>query len=136
MPEGVKITNFSFCDHNNKHNLQINVLNSLETTNGKFSFSVLFSVIDFSPMVNHDIKLIFSDMDGEILIETDNISLEGTGQKGDSNEKGVITGATMAVDFLDVLFQGQGVYVMKIYFDEELINEFHIPVVYKERSEL
>lgn len=131
-----KVTNFVFCEESSLTNGSPEVLGFkqlLESSQGWFSFSIAFSIVDFSPLDEHSVYVVFSDPKGGKLIETDKFLLEKESDEGNDDSK-LVSGLTMGVNFDKVQFEGQGIYQIQLIFDDEPIGEFFIPVVLKEEE--
>lgn len=130
-----KVTNFAFCeqtsiDENNPR--AINYLQVIQTSSESFSFSILFSVTDFSANEDHTGYVTFSDPNDNTLIETEKFFLEKEDKFKD--KANLVTGVSMGVEF-EVPFEGQGLYTLRLFFDDEKLGEFFIPVLFEKGSD-
>lgn len=132
-----KITNFAFCEKSSIEDNQpkaINLLQVIETSNGTFSFSIIFSIVGFSATEEHTGYVIVTDPKGDTLMETEKFFLDKD-ENIDIDSNRVVTGISMGVEFDEVIFEGQGIYNVSLVFDEEKLGEFSIPVLVQRGSE-
>ncbi|MGN8234438.1 DUF6941 family protein [Priestia flexa] len=129
-----KLSNFVYCEQTSPEENAIQSLNPLnvitiESAPGRFSFSVVFSLVGFNPHEEHDGYIVFADPNGKTVIETERFTLE----KEDHDKKNpILTGVSMGVEFNNVLLEMPGLFRTDLYFDNEKIGEFVIPVVTRE----
>lgn len=125
-----KITNFSFCDHSAEGRSEL-VMIPRKLDQSKFS--IVCSLVDFNPFEDHTGYFIITDPDGSEVIKTDNFSLPASEDNNDDAIDTTISGVTLGMDLL-IQFYKSGLYKTELYFDDEKIGEFSIPVI-KEGSE-
>lgn len=132
-----KITNFAVCEKADIEEGQlraINVLQLIESSSGNFSFSIIFSITGFSAGEEHNGFVVISDPKGEKLIETERFVLEKE-EHSEIEDSRLITGVSMSVEFKDILFEGQGLYKLELFFDDDNLGEFYIPVLARRGSD-
>lgn len=130
------ITNFLFCESidiaDGKPQVG-DIVPLISVQGGKFSFSLLFSIAKFSNTEDHTGYLVINNPIGEEVVRTEPFFLE----KRDSHEDSIKTlaGTTIGMDFDDVPYQGSGLYRCELHFDDKLLGEFHIPVIFNDGEE-
>lgn len=125
-----KVTNFAFCETTRVDGDNPQAINLLQVINSSpegFSFSLLFSITGFSASEDHNGHIILSDPNNNVLIESEKYVIEKDEQFG-VEPNNLVTGITMGVEF-KVQFVGQGIHRVDLYFDDEKIDEFFIPVL-------
>ncbi len=127
-----KISSFAYCAPINlekDQNVSIIPLNiiPIESIPGRFSFSIIFSIVGFSNNEDHSGYLIFADPNGAPVIQTEKYNLEK-----EDKRKSLLSGVSMGVDFQNVLFECEGLYKTELFFDNQKIAEFVIPVGVRE----
>lgn len=125
------ITNFAFCnnpDISGDNPSALEFLQTIEVSSDNFSFSILFTITGFTTDKEHHLYVRFLDPRREELIKTEEFILEKE-NRDDIDEEKVITGISMGVDFTKVPFEGHGMYSLELYFDDEKLSEFYIPVL-------
>lgn len=129
MPQ---ISNFLYCMQTSNEEDQFKIIDPLnvipiESTPGRFTFSIMFSIVGFDPSKDHEGHIVFRDPENNILIETDKfpVSKEDSPNKEDS--KPIVTGLSLGVEFVNVLFETEGVYKTQLYLNNEVLGEFVIP---------
>ncbi|WHY01352.1 hypothetical protein [Neobacillus sp. DY30] len=130
-----KISSFMYCQ-TTKHEYpeSITPLNiiPIESKPGRFSFSVVYSIVGFDPNKDHDGYVIFSDPKGLPILETEKYKLPV--EENHDNVVGdvagnLLSGVTMAVEFGNLLLENEGLFKTELIFDGEKLGEFYIPVV-------
>lgn len=131
------ITNFAFCEQaeiEENRPKAINYLQVIEAFSGSFSFSIIYSITGFTAKEDHHGHVVFFDPNGEKLIETEKFFIEGE-ENQEIEDTNLVTGISMGVEFNDILFEGHGLYKMEVFFDDEKLGEFFIPVLARRGGE-
>ena len=97
---------------------------------GTFSFSIAFSVLDIDvASSNNNIRIVFLRKDGDLIVVDSGIinlpKLEDPNEISIPNE---FKGLNMSMDLRNVVFEKEGVYTTKIYFNGDLLHESPIYV--------
>ena len=131
-----KITNFVFCEPGNFEDSlpRVTFIEAVETSTDRFGFAVLYSIAGFPPHVDHTGFTRLSGPNDEKLVETDKFTIESEGTPTET-ESEIVSGITMGVEFGDIEFKGAGLYKVELFFDDELLSDFSIPVFFKKESE-
>lgn len=127
-----KISSFMYClttKHENSESITpLNII-PIESAPGRFSFSIVYSIVGFNPNEDHDGYVIFSDPQGVPILETEKYTLpKEDNTMGDAGGN-LLSGITMAVEFGNVLLENEGLFKTELIFDGEKLGEFYIPVV-------
>jgi hypothetical protein len=128
-----KITNFVFCEQVEREGnqpLPINPIHMIPLDSDPSDFSIVVSLVGFEPFVDHSGYISIIDPNGNSILTTDKFTLPREGTEEDFKDRNVISGASLSIDF-GVLFESQGLYIVELYFDEEKLAEFCIPVMQK-----
>jgi hypothetical protein len=102
---------------------------------GMFSFSIVFGILDLETDIDHAIRVIFrSSVAGEEhLIDTGkDILIPRNSEKNDLPKD--MRGLMMSLDFKNVVFRSEGLFLTEVLFDGESLGQFPIKVRGSERS--
>lgn len=94
---------------------------------GQFSFAVVLGILDFDTKIEHEIKLLFLDPQGNAIIDTNTIRLPSNMDNPNNLPKDMC-GIMMNLDFRNVVFSMEGTYKTIIMFDGNNLGEFPIKV--------
>lgn len=137
-----KVTNFVFCEPGQfkPGSSHIPFIEGVSTSSSLFGFAILYSITSFSRFEDHNVFLSIKDPHKEELIKTEEFTIEKSEDiSGDLSRelqsKELLNGATMAIEFDDVEYRGQGLYAVEVFFDGELLGEFFLPVILRKESE-
>ena len=101
---------------------------------GSFSFSIIFSIIDFDIKENNKIRIVFSDAENKEIVNSNDISLpiQIVEDQIDIPEK--YKGINLSMDMRNVVLEKDGVYKTTIYFNGESIGSYEIYIKGKNRK--
>ena len=131
----VRLTNFVYCADSRLTNEKnaVDALNILSVFKpsyipGPFTFSIVFSLIGVEENNRNRIRIEFQQDFGakEILFNSGEIVIPEF--KKDNLNEDKITGLNFRFEFKNVIFKENGLYVTKIYFNDELLGERLIPI--------
>lgn len=131
-----KLTNFTYCSAVEKDKAQNGMINSLgifeilspDYVPGALSFGIVFSIVGVDYSKNNVIKVIFKKVDSDkSIIDTKEITLPSPPNKN-VDIPDDYKGFNMCLDFRNVVFKENGLYVTHIYFNGELLSAKEIYV--------
>lgn len=134
------ITNFVYClnaeriPSTKNHGDSINAIGVLsvlipEFVPGTYSFSIIFSVLDMDISANNEIQITFSrEGDSANLVDTGIITVPPVEKNEDIEVPPTYEGLNMSMDFRNVVFEREGLYITKIIFNNVLLGEYSIYV--------
>lgn len=94
---------------------------------GAFSFSIIFSVLDFKMDEDNKIQIIFKSENGKELVNTGVIQLPPL-PEGDIKLPKEYSGLNMSMDFRNVIFEEEGVYSTQVLFNDVQLTDCPIYV--------
>lgn len=109
----------------------IGVLSALtpEYVPGMFSFSVIFSVLDIDVSIINRIRIVFAKVDEDKnLLDTGVIPVPPFTEKEEVMLPTEYRGATMSMDFRNVIFEENGLYSAKVFVNDEFLGDNYIYV--------
>ncbi|HBA46225.1 MAG TPA: hypothetical protein DCZ91_00165 [Lachnospiraceae bacterium] len=128
-----KLTNFIYCinaervaanDGSGNSINAIGVMSALtpEFVPGTFSFSIIFSILDMDISGNNTVQIVFSK-DGErnILVDSGIIAIPPMPDVDEVGLPNEYKGLNLSMDFLNVIFESEGLYSTSISFNGQLL---------------
>lgn len=95
---------------------------------GLFSFSIIFSLLDYDQNVPNSIRVVFSDDNQKDIIDSNEIPLPIRRDSDPIDIPVKYKGANICMDMRNVIFEKEGVYRTTIYFNENDIGSYEIYV--------
>ena len=91
------------------------------------------SITDFSAFQNHTGFLKLLGPDNQVIIKTDQFEVEKVSEEDPEmyGSENVVSGITMGMEFGNVQFKGPGLYKVEVFFDDDLLADFSIPVLFE-----
>ena len=94
-----------------------------------FSFSVIFSVLDIDVSIINRIRIVFAKAGGDkALLDTGDIPVPPFTEKEEVMLPTEYRGATMSMDFRNVIFEENGLYSAKVFVNDESLGDNYIYV--------
>ncbi len=104
----------------------IGVLSALtpEFVPGTFSFSIIFSILDIDISGNNTIQVVFLEQGEEkVLVDSGIITIPPITDAIDIGLPDEYKGVDMSMDLRNVIFETEGLYNTKVYFNGNLLAE-------------
>lgn len=95
---------------------------------GAFSFSIVFSIIDFDVSSNNTIRIIFGDDLDKKMVDSGEITLNIPVVDTQIDIPDSYKGANLCMDMRNVVFEREGVYTTTVLFNNEEIGRYGIYV--------
>lgn len=95
---------------------------------GLFSFSIIFSLLDYDQNISNTIKVVLSDDAQKEIINSNEIPLPIRHEPDPIEIPNKYKGANVCMDMRNVLFEKEGVYKTTIYFNGNSIGVYEIYV--------
>lgn len=99
---------------------------------GAFSFSIIFSILGLDMSTDNTVRITFSKRDAlKPLVDTGNISLSSNELNKDAHSALIpeeYQGVDFTLDFRNVVFKENGVYVTTVYLNGDALGEQDIYV--------
>lgn len=132
-----KLTNFAFCENDNNFqskNGLFQPLDIVEVNDNDFSLQIVLTVTDYSITEDHSCRIVVKDAQDTPFFDTDEFPVQSD-SLGSGNFEGMITGFTLGVCFNNLPFRGPGFYSVDVFFDNQSLNTFYIPVTFNKEGE-
>lgn len=102
---------------------------------GMFSFSVIFSILDIDASVENHIRIVFAKVgEDKNLLDTGVIPIAPLTGKEEIILPPEYRGMIMSMDFRNVIFEEDGLYGAKVFFNDELLDDNYIYVQGKNKK--
>ena len=82
-----------------------------------FSFAIVFSILEIDITKEHVIRVIFSNNEGDIIADTNDIKLPEDKSENKLELPPEFVGLNLSLDFRNVVFEKEGTYNTEVYFD-------------------
>lgn len=129
-----RITAFVYCENVQNENTQLgpksNIISPMSVLRpmfipGTFSFSIFISLLDVKIEESHIFRIVFTNGIKDI-VDTKNVNIPAHNIESDLPE--FERGFMFSMDFRNVVFENEGSYTSKVYFDDMPIGEYPIYV--------
>lgn len=130
-----ELTNFIYCINaeripaNGENGDSINAIGILtaltpEFVPGTFSFSIIFSILGMDTSENNVIRIIFAKKDEEkILVDSGPVAIPPMPDKDKVSLPPEYKGLNMSMDLRNVVFEEEGIYITRVFFNGDILRE-------------
>lgn len=104
---------------------------------GSFSFSIIFTILGVDiTRADNSVRMEFKKVgDEKSLVDTGTTNLPAMPENDDIELPEKYKGLNMSIDCRNIVFESEGLYVTKIYFNNDFIGEKQIYVKGKRKNE-
>lgn len=95
---------------------------------GTFSFSIVFSIVDLDMNTNNRIQIVFSDNEGNAIVDTGEIALPIINPIDSLDIPNEYKGINMSMDLRNIVFEHEGVYKTTVCLNGNILGENEIYV--------
>lgn len=129
-----RVTMFVYCENVQNENTPLgpknNIIGPMNAIRpmfipGTFSFSIFTSIVDVDLKKTHNFRIVLSDGFKDI-VDTGNALIPPQNIEPDLPESE--RGFMLNMDLRNVIFEKEGSYIGKVYFDDDILGEYPIYV--------
>lgn len=88
---------------------------------GLFSFSIVFTIQNIDISKNNELRIVFMDPSGNIVVDTNDITLPAEQKGHDEMIPEEYRGISLSMDLQNVRFESEGEYITEIYVNKASI---------------